>query len=161
MHEMRRSKQALSIDETRNILLTGRLATLAVAGDEGYPYAVPVNYVYDSKSVYIHSARQGHKIDALARNPKCSLCVVDADRIVPEEFTTYFRSAILFGRAEFVADPEEKRRALRLLCEKYAPGLDPEAEIGRFFETVCIIRITPDRITGKEAIELVRRRGRQ
>lgn len=156
MRGMRRCGQALPEDEAAEILRRGKVCTLALAGDDGYPYAVPLNYVYDGTSVYVHSAREGHKIDALRRSEKCSLCVVDADEVVPERFTTYFRSAIAFGRAGIVEDDAERLRALRLLSEKYAPGVDPSEELRRFFAAVCVIRITIEALSGKEAVELRR-----
>lgn len=155
---MRRFKQQLSSEETERILRIGKYCVLAVSGDDDYPYAVPVNYVYDGAAIYIHSAAQGHKIDALRRNPKCSLCIVDKDDVIPEEFTSYFRSVIVFGMAHFVESTEEKVAALRLLGYKYSPGIDPEAEIARFIKTVCVVRIDIDSVTGKEAIELTRER---
>lgn len=127
-------------------------------GDDEYPYAVPVNYVYDGTAIFIHSAAQGHKIEALRRNPKCSLCIVDKDDVMPEEFTSYFRSVIVFGKAHFVESTEEKITALRLLGEKYSPGIDPAGEIARFIKTVSIVRIDIESATGKEAIELTRGR---
>lgn len=155
---MRRFKQQLSSEETERILRNGKYCVMAVSGDDDYPYAVPVNYVYDGAAIYIHSAAQGHKIDALRRNPKCSLCIVDKDDVIPEEFTSYFRSVIVFGMAHFVESTEEKVAALRLLGYKYSPGIDPEAEIARFIKTVCVVRIDIDSVTGKEAIELTRER---
>lgn len=156
--DIRRFKQLLPADEAERILRNGTYCVMAVSGDDGYPYALPVNYVYDGNAIYIHSAAQGHKIDALRRNPKCSLCVVDKDDVIPEEFTSYFRSAIVFGKAHFVESTEDKVAALRLLGDKYSPGIDPEAEIARFIKTVCIVRIDIDCVTGKEAIELTRTR---
>lgn len=155
---MRRFRQELPASETERILRNGKYCVMAVSGDDDYPYAVPVNYVYDGSSIYIHSASQGHKIDAIRRNPKCSLCIVDRDDVIPEEFTSYFRSVIVFGKAHFVESTEDKVAALRLLGDKYSPGIDPEAEIRRFITTVCIIRIDIDSIAGKEAIELTRER---
>lgn len=155
---MRRFKQQLSAEETEKILRNGKYCVMAVSGDNDYPYAVPLNYVCDGTSVYIHSASQGHKIDSLKRNPKCSLCIVDKDDVMPEEFTSYFRSVIAFGTACFVESTDEKIAALRLLGDKYSPGIDPEEEIARFIKTVCIIRIDIDSVTGKEAIELKRTR---
>ena len=154
---MRRSRQELSGKESLEILQRGKVAVLALDGDEGYPYALPINYVYDNGYIYVHSASQGHKIDALKRNPKCSLCIVDKGDIIPEEFTSYFRSVIAFGEAEFVMSEEAKIAALRLLCEKYSPGLNPMDEINKSMHAVMIIRIRLDRISGKEAIELVKR----
>ena len=157
---MRRFKQQLSAEETEKILRNGKYCVMAISGDNDYPYAVPLNYVCDGTSVYIHSASQGHKIDSLKRNPKCSLCIVDKDDVMPEEFTSYFRSVIAFGTACFVESTDEKIAALRLLGDKYSPGIDPEEEIARFIKTVCIIRIDIDSVTGKEAIELKRTRNR-
>ena len=155
---MRRFKQQLSVEDTERILQNGKYCVMAVSGDDAYPYAVPVNYVYDGTAIFIHSASQGHKIDALKRNPKCSLCMVDKDDVIPEEFTSYFRSVIVFGKAHFVESTDEKIAALQLLGDKYSPGIDPEAEIARFIKTVCVVRIDIDSVTGKEAIELTRER---
>lgn len=158
---MRRFRQQLSSEEVERILLRGTYCVMAVSGDNDYPYAVPINYVYNGTSIYIHSAAQGHKIDALKRNTKCSLCIVDKDEVIPEEFTSYFRSVIVFGNAHFVESTDEKIAALRLLGDKYSPGIDPDAEIARFIQTVCIVRIDIDSVTGKEAIELTRARNNE
>lgn len=155
---MRRFKQQLPAEDTERILHNGKYCVLAVSGDDGYPYAVPVNYVYDGTAIYIHSAAQGHKIDALKRNLKCSMCIVDKDEVMPEQFTSYFRSVIVFGEAQFIESTDEKIAILRLLCEKYSPGIDPQAEIDRFINTVCIIKISIESVSGKEAIELTRAR---
>lgn len=155
---MRRFKQELPKEETERILRTGKYAVWAVDGDDDYPYAVPVNYVYDGQSIYIHSAAQGHKIDSIKRNPNCSLCIVDKDDVIPEEFTSYFRSVIVFGRESFVEAIADKEKALRLLCDKYSPGIDPAAEINKFLKAVSIIRIDIEKISGKEAIELTKQR---
>ena len=157
--KMRRFRQELSETESIEILINGKVAVLAVSGENGYPYAVPVNYVYDDGYVYFHSAAEGHKIDALKSNPKCSLCVIEKDDIIPEKFTTFFRSVIAFGEAEFIRKEEEKVKALKFLCEKYSPGIDPTAEIQKCLNYVAILRIKLEKITGKEAIELVRQRG--
>ena len=156
--KMRRFKQELSEEENIRILDEGKYAVVALSGDDGYPYSLPINYVYLENAIYIHSASEGHKIDAIKRNPKCSLCVVDRDDVVAEEFTSYFRSVIVFGKAVVVKDIEEKIKGLRLLCNKYSPGINPEEEINKFIKTVCVIRIDIERVTGKEAIELNRKK---
>ena len=155
--KMRRFKQELPESEVLRILNEGKVAVWAVSGDEDYPYAVPVNYVYHDGFIYIHSAAQDHKIDAIRRSSKCSVCIVDKDDVVPAQFTSYFRSVIAFGRAEFVESEQEKIEALRMLCEKYSPGIDPTDEINKFLKVVAIIRISVEKASGKEAIELVRK----
>ena len=156
--KMIRFKQSLPDVESQRILTLGKYAVWAVDGDDDYPYAVPVNYVYDGDAIYIHCSRQGHKIDSIARNPRCSLCIVEKADVVPEEFTSYFRSVIVFGRAEIVEDDMQRLEAIQLLCAKYSSVIDPADEIARFRNTVCMVRINIDSITGKEAIELTRQR---
>ena len=158
--EMRRFKQELSPAEAREILEKGSYGVLACAGDDGYPYAVPLNYVVYNDRIYFHCAMEGHKIDALRRCEKVSFSVVARDQIVPEELTTYFVSVIAFGRARFVEDAQEKRAALMALGLKYEPGMDDhvlehvEGSIAR----TALIAIEIEHLTGKEAIELTRRR---
>ena len=125
--EMRRKKQALSTEESLAILNRGISGVLAVTGDQGYPYAVPLSYVYDNNKIFFHCALSGHKLDAIAANNKVSFCVVGQDRVMPQEYTTYFRSVIIFGRARILEDPIEKRTALEKLAAKYSP----EQETGR------------------------------
>ena len=74
------------------ILNNGTSGVLAVSGDNGYPYTVPLSYVYDNNRIYFHSANEGHKIDAVKRNPKASFCIIYQDIVVPQKYTTYFKS---------------------------------------------------------------------
>lgn len=160
--EMRRSKQALSQEDCIRVLEKGTSGVLAVSGDDNYPYAVPLSYVYCDSKIYFHCAKAGHKLDAIARNSKVSFCVIDQDQIVPEKYTTYFRSAIAFGTARVLEDEAEKREALSVLSGKYTP--DPDMEKGRLLEVeeqlkhVCMIEIKIEHLSGKEAIELVQRK---
>src|SRR5690606_27146456 len=89
--EMSRKKQLLSEEETAAVMERCSNGVLACFGDNGYPYAVPLNYVYYNGKIYFHSAKVGHKIDAIRRNPRVSFAVVDEDTIVSEEYTSYFR----------------------------------------------------------------------
>ena len=109
--EMRRKKQQLSNEETEEILRRGSHGVLALLGNEGWPYALPISYVYDEGRLYFHCAAAGHKLEAIAREPRASLCVVDMDEVIPELFTTAYRSAIAFGRLRVLEDREEIVRA--------------------------------------------------
>ena len=155
---MRRKKQILTKERTEEILRNATSGVLAVSGDDGYPYTVPLSYVYEDGKIYFHCAKEGHKIDSIRRNEKVSFCVVDKDQIVPEKFTTYFRSAIAFGKAKIVSEDSVKRHALELLVKKYSPGFEVAGaeEIKKDFGTVCVVEIAVDYMSGKEAIELVK-----
>ena len=157
--EMRRKKQQLSDGETLAVLERGSAGVLAVLGDEGYPYAVPVSYVYSDGRIYIHCAKSGHKLDAVRAHDKVSFCVIDKDDVVPAEFTTYFRSAIAFGRARVVEDSEELMAAMKALCAKYCPH---ESEDAFRIEmkvsgsgALCVLAVDIEHLTGKQAKELM------
>lgn len=158
--EMRRNKQALPQEACVEVLMRGTSGVLAVEGDGGYPYAVPLSYVYSDGKLFFHCAQSGHKLDAIARNEKVSFCVIDEDRIVSEEYTTYFRSVIVFGRTRVLENDAEKRAALSVLAAKYTPD-DPEGcerETEGALSRVCMLELSIDHMSGKEAIELARRR---
>lgn len=159
--EMRRKKQALSKEDCNAVLNRGTSGILALAGDDGYPYAVPISYVYDGERLYFHCARSGHKLDAIRRNAKVSFCVIDQDQTVPEEYTSYFRSVIVFGTMRILKDDSEKRTAVEKLALKYAPDDTEENRriaIERDWKPLCMLEMHIDHMSGKEAIELAKRK---
>lgn len=157
--EMRLKKQLLSMEDTVDVMNRCSSGSMACLGDEDYPYSVPLSYVYFNGKIYFHSAKEGHKVDAIMKNPKVSFSVIDEDTIVSKEYTTYFRSAVAFGKARIV-EGEERFEAFKALVEKYS-GDQPEAAKHKEV-TGCtrafIIAIDVDHLTGKEAIELVNAR---
>lgn len=159
--EMRRKRQLLPTEESFAILKRMTNGTLALHGDDGYPHAVPVSYVYVKGKIYFQTAVKGHKVYAIQRNAKVAFCVVEQDDIKPAEFTTYFRSVIAFGKARILIDEDEKRLALRLLADKYSHGeVGMEAEIAKGGNHLLMVEITVEHLTGKESIELVRERNK-
>ena len=157
--EMRRKKQALTEEEIIKILTDGTAGVLAVDGDGGYPYAVPLSYVYHDGKIFFHCAKSGHKLDAIRRNLKASFCVIGQDQVMPQEYTTYFRSVIAFGKVRILEDDAEKWDALRLLAKKYYPEAGAQAHddaIRHDYAPVCIVELIVEYMTGKEAIELAR-----
>ena len=162
--EMRRKNQALTPEECLGVLHRGTSGVLAVQGDGDYPYAVPLSYVCDGggRRILFHCARAGHKLDAILAHDKASFCVVDRDQVVSGEFTTYFRSVIVFGRARVLEDEAQRRGALELLGRRYSPGDEAAlaAEIDAQLAHTCLVELTVEHMTGKEARELARARDR-
>ena len=95
--------------------------TLALLGDDGYPYAVPISYVYADGRLYFHSALTGHKVDAIRRCDNASFCVIEQDEVHPKQYTTYYRSVIAFGRIHIIEDEAEKLATARMLGNRYNP----------------------------------------
>lgn len=157
--KMRRFKQLLDEQTTKEILNNATNGVLSLVDSDGEPYGVPISYAYDGNGcIYFHSAVTGHKIECIETESRCSFCVVAQDLIVPDEFTTYFRSVIVKGSVHTVIDRDDMIQGLLLLCAKYSPGIDPDAEISKCINHVSVLRLDIDSLTGKEAIELVRKR---
>lgn len=158
--KMRRFRQQLSTSQCEAILSTAASGTLALLGDNGYPYAVPISHIYSDEKIYFHSAKDGHKVDAIRNYERASFCVIASDDVRPSEFTTYFRSVIAFGRIQIVESERERLYAATLLGVKYNPGdtdrLHEEIEKG--LSHMLILRFDIEHLSGKEAIELVRER---
>ena len=157
---MRRIRQQLSDAEAVGILERATSGTLALLGDNGYPYAVPISYVYDDGKLFFHSALSGHKVDAIRGCEKASFCVTSQDDVVPEKYTTEYRSVIAFGRIHIIEDEEEKMAAARMLGNRYNPNQDEalQKEIESGLSRMLAIRFDIEHLTGKEGIELTKRR---
>jgi len=158
--QMRRKRQQLSNEESIELLQKATAGTLALLGDENYPYAVPISYVYHEGKLYFHSALAGHKVDAIRKCDKASFCVIEQDNVQPKKYTTFFRSVIAFGRIHIIEDEQEKLETARMLGNRYNPnddeGLQKEIEGG--FSRILMIRFDIEHLTGKEAIELMKQR---
>ena len=155
---MRRKRQQLSEAESIEILKKATAGTLALLGDGGYPYAVPISYVYADGKLYFHSALSGHKVDAIRNCDKASFCVIDKNDVQPAKYTTFFRSVIAFGRIHIIEDEQEKMETARLLGDRYNPNQEEalQKELEHGFARMLMIRFDIEHLTGKEAIELIK-----
>ena len=154
--EMRRKRQQLPEEEAISLLSQATSGVLSLLGSDGYPYGVPISYVYADNKLFFHSAVNGHKIDAIRHADKASFTIICKDEVHPETFTTHFRSVICFGHVRVIDDADEKLHALRLLGERYNPGDERalDEEIKKSGSHVAVIELDIEHITGKEAIEL-------
>ena len=157
---MRRKRQELSREEGIAMLDEATAGVLSLVDEDGEPYGVPISFAREGQALYFHGAREGRKLDAMRHCGRASFCVIQQDMVVPQKFTTYFRSAIACGPIRVVDDPDEARRGLWALAHKYNPGdtEGSEAEIEGAFARTCVMALDIEDLTAKEAIELVRER---
>lgn len=155
--EIRRKKQQLSEETTKEVLMRNSAGVLSLLGDDGFPYGVPVNYAYRNGKLYFHGAKEGHKVDAIRNYDKASFTVIDQDKIVPKEYTSYFRSVIAFGKVRIIEDREEKETLIKVIANKYCENDEQGVQnhINKFVNNINIIEFEVLHLTGKEAIELV------
>ncbi len=150
--EVRRKDRLIAKEQCFEILKKAGFGVLALSGDGGYPYGVPLNYVFDGGKIFFHCAKEGHKIDAIRRDPKASFCVVAGESVSPKEYTTYYESVIVFGKVRIIDDESEMLAAVKKLAQKYAPDNtreEEENEINKFRAALCMLEMTIEHISGK------------
>jgi len=149
--KMRRFKQELTKEDCFELLKNEKRGTLAVVGDGGYPYAIPINFYFDQaeNKIYFHSAKEGHKIDAIKKCDKVCFTVYEKG-IQKEDWSYHVKSVVVFGRAKEVVDCSVKLEKAKAFGMKYYPSEEEvEIELQKDFNRVQMNEITIEHITGK------------
>ncbi len=151
---LRRSNREIENDKVIDLLKNEKRGVLAVHGENDYPYAVPVNYIYDENTnkIYFHGAGAGQKYDALKKDNKVCFTVYGNEQYKDGDWAPYMQSVVIFGKCNKVE--ENKLDYLRLLARKYYPSDEEiEKEINLAGKIVQVFEITIDHICGKQIQE--------
>ena len=148
----RNDREVASHEWMAEVLDRGEWMELAMAGKDGWPYIVPLNYGFCDDIIIIHCAGEGKKIDLMKENNKVAFNVaVDAEVVRNEEdptkFSMKYKSVSGRGIAEFIEDAKEKREALEIMMGHYRGPKGPITEEKLGVTAVIKIRITE--MTGK------------
>lgn len=148
---MRRKEKQVPEEEAYSILERAGFMTLSTVLDDGHPYAVPLNHILLGKSVYFHCAMEGQKNDSFKKENRVFLSAVESFEILPDKFSTNYRSASAFGKIFPVWEGEEKYMALRGIIKKFSPEFIESGNvyIDKMAEKTMIYRIDIEHITGK------------
>lgn len=148
--KMRREDRKINNDEAVEILKNNTYGVLSTVNEAGYPYGVPISYVFFDDSIYFHCAVKGHKVDNILSNNKVSFCVVGQTKILPKEFSTNYESVIVFGKAIEVYDNEKNKALLEIINKYSAEYIEQGKEyIERASKAVKVIKISIEHMTGK------------
>lgn len=152
MRGMRMTKRKTTYAQAREILARAPFGVLSTTCDDGLPYGVPLCFALSGNSIYFHCAVEGQKLDNIVRDSRVCLTAVLSAENQGEKLTMRYESAMAFGTAHLVFGEDERRAALRLLVEKYAPAM-PEKAIGAYFKThianTTVLRMEVEFISGK------------
>lgn len=154
--EIRKKSNAISIAEANKLLTEARRGILTVNGDEGYPYAIPVNYYYDEtdQKIYFHGSHIGHKVDSLKKSDKICFTVVGQEMIKEETWAPFVQSVVVFGRCHLIEDPASAETKLRRFAMKYYPNQElVNEEIAKAGKAVRMYQIEIEHYSGKEVQE--------
>ena len=145
-----RKKQKLSMVECKEILKQEVRGVLAVNGDDGYPYALPINYYFEEESnrIYFHSGKVGHKLDAIAKSDKVSFCVYDKGYHKDGHWSLNIRSVIIFGRMQIVDDWSDE--LMVNFCKRFTGDMEYiYSEIEKFKSNTAVLCLEIEHMTGK------------
>lgn len=154
--EVARKKQALPREECIHVLTSAKRGVLSVVGDDGYPYGTPINHWYNAEDgkLYFHGGKSGHKIDAMRACNKVSFVCTDGGSQADGEWWLHFRSVVVFGRVEFVADPDKAEYVVREITKKFIGDNDYfEQELREAGARTLVFALVPEHITGKTVNE--------
>jgi len=149
--EIRRKDRALDNASAYALLKKAEYGVLSTADKDNQPYGIPVNFAVVDNSIIIHCATEGHKLENIRSNAKVSFCAVGRTQVLPDQFTTRYESAVVYGTASIVNGEKQKRAALAALLAKYAPDHLEAGEkyIDKSIDRVSVIKVSIDDLTGK------------
>ncbi len=154
--KIRKIKNEINQEDVKELLKTSRRGILAMNGDDGYPYAIPVNYFYDETEgkIFFHGAKAGYKVDCLKSSDKVCFTVIGSEMIRAEEWAPYMQSVVIFGRCQLIDDKQNAMKRLKDFAMKYYPSenmvLDEIKEDGKATQ---MFEIDIEYMTGKEVQE--------
>ena len=152
----RRKNKEISLETSKDLLRLSRRGVLSVNGDNGYPYAIPINYLYDEKNnkIIFHSSKVGHKVDSLKKSDKVCFTVYGNETIKEENWAPFLQSVVVFGRCRFVEEKEKTLRLVKQFALKYYPNEEMvNEEISLSGMNVQIFIIDIEHLSGKEIQE--------
>lgn len=153
---IRRKEKERDMTAAYALLKTERRGVLAVNGDDGYPYAVPVNFLFDEKEnkIYIHGSRFGHKNEAIKKCDKVCFTVYGNEQIKKEAWAPFLTSVVIFGRCRLPEQSDKTVKVLKELASKYYPDENSvNEEMTKAGTRVQMYEITIEHITAKEIQE--------
>ena len=150
---IRRRDRLLDEERAIQLLQTAEYGILSMIDEDGMPYAIPVNHVWNGRdSIYIHCAPEGKKLRAIAHCPNVTFCIVGRVNLLPGKFTTEYESVLFFGRAHTSLPEEERMNALHLLIDKLSPNFKTLGDqyARKSFHRTEIIRVDFTAFSGKQ-----------
>lgn len=150
----RKDKEVTDVNWIEEVLQKAEWLELGLAGIDGWPYVVPMNFGYSDGSLILHGAMGGKRIRMLSENPKVCFQVVTDTEVVrnesdPSEFSMKYRSVTGFGIVQIIGKIEEKREALKMLMHHYDGPVEPMPN--KMLERTLVVKVEISHMTGKNS----------
>lgn len=151
---MVRQRKQLEKPECIAILRKQNRGVLSVNGDDGYPYAAPINHYYNPEDgcLYFHTGKrtQSHRTESIAKSDKVCYCVTEPGTPIPGDWALYVRSVVVFGRMSVVEDEARVVHICRALSQQFTKDqIFIQTELDRLAKGTLLFKLTPEHISGK------------
>lgn len=153
--QSRMKNHQLTKEQIEELLSRGQDCVLATHGGDGYPYAVPMNFVYFNDKIYMHGLPKGQKIDNINRNPKVCVQVHEMEELLYGDdsgacdVNVKYKSVIILGYAGLLTDFNSKTIILKEIVKKYTPHLSDQILPDNMVNGTGVIEVEIKEITGK------------
>lgn len=154
---LKRPDKEMSDDAVQAMLRGGYSGRLATVGKNGWPYIVPLLYVWMDGEIWVHNTRvRGHLRENVDHEARACFEIDEPGEIFPYgpiecDTNIAYRSVVAFGRIRVVDDREHKHAFFAALMDKYRdPAWDRPRESFPRIDHVTVYAIAIDRMTGKE-----------
>lgn len=155
--EVRRADKAMSDERARELVASGYCGRLGTVGADGWPYVVPLLYVWTNDEIWVHNTRaRGHLRENVDHDSRVCFEIDEAGEIFPYgrfecDTSVEYRSVVVFGRIRIIHDEAGKRAFFDALMAKYAsPGWDRAKRFYPRLDQVTVYAIAIERMSGKE-----------
>lgn len=145
----------LTQEQIEALFERARVGRLGCIRADGYPYVVPMHFIYVSNTLYIHGLPKGQKIESIKTNANVCfeidemIALLDQNIENPCDVNTEFNSIIVQGEAHIVENPDEKKEALEKIVAKFTPHLADNELPEKMINGTAIIRIDIKECVGR------------
>jgi len=159
---VRRADKLMSEDRARALLAAGHSGRLATVGADGWPYCVPLLYVWMDGEIWVHNtAARGHLKANVEHEARVCFEIDQPGEVFAYgrfecDSSVAYQSVVAFGRIRIVEERAEKQRFCEGLLAKYGrqEWEKPEARRPKNFfprlDQITVYAIAIERVTGKE-----------
>lgn len=153
---MKRAKQEISDKIVINKILASSVICRLGFMDNDRPYILPFNYGYQDNCIYIHSAKEGKKIDLIQKNNNVCFEIEDIAKIERNEkackWATTYRSIVGYGTIEIITDYEQKRKGLDVIMKHNGANSTHDLDYEKKqIDSIIILKVKIIEITGKQS----------
>lgn len=154
--EMRRIKQELPLEEAKSLLIKNKRGVLSLNGEDGYPYALPIIFLYDEEEnkIYFHGAKSGYKFDCIEKNNKACFVTYGDQELSENGWSYYLKSLVAFGEIEIIEDRDLAAKKLIELASRYYPSMSEiNGVMERSFKNALVYSLNIQHMTCKRVHE--------